>query len=95
MRVHINGSSVKLWLSAKDTYYWANRPLNSWPCSELSNKRLFAEFDSNGLLDVAINGWDADIPADEFNAITSDHLRDKLPADHPARFVAVDQFPAA
>jgi hypothetical protein len=32
------------------------------------------------------------VPADEFNAITSDFLRDALPPDHPAWFATVGQF---
>lgn len=67
---------VKLWLSASDTYEWAHRPGASWPCSTLSGKRLFAEFDSRGdLVDMAINGRSTDCDANEFNAITSDYLK--------------------
>ena len=92
MRVMICGSSVKLWLSANETRAWAQRPGASWPCSQLSGKRLFAEFDANGLLDIAINGRNLDCDATEFNACTSDHLATRLPKDHPAWFVAVGQF---
>ena len=46
-------------------------------------KRLFVEFDRGGLVDLAINGRMGDCPADELNAIVSDHLRGKLPAGHP------------
>ena len=68
---------VKLWLSANDTYQWAHKAGASWPCSFLSDKPLFAEFDSNGdLIDLTINygHGDQDCPGDEFNAITSDFL---------------------
>lgn len=62
---------VKIWLSARDTYYWADGQLaerlgpdavpgsqyGRWPGSELSGKSLFAEFDKRGnLVEVAING---------------------------------------
>ena len=69
---------VKLWLSANNTYDWANRAGAAWPCSFLADKPLFAEFDSQGdLIDLAINygQGDQDCPGDEFNAITDDFLR--------------------
>ena len=78
MRIMRNAGGVKLWLSARDTYDWANRPGKQWPCSELSGRRLFAEFDSRGdLVDMAINGRSADCSADEFNAIVADHIGGK------------------
>jgi hypothetical protein len=79
MRTHIFDSGVILWLSANDTYCWAR----CWPCSELSGKRLFVEYDRGGLVDLAINGRFGDCPAHELTAIVSDHLRGKLPVGHP------------
>lgn len=70
--------SVKLWLSTNDTYRWANKIGAYWPCSFLSDKRLFAKFAGNGdLVDMAVNGGrgNQDCPADEFNAITTDFLK--------------------
>lgn len=92
MRTHINESHVTLWLSANDTYNWAHRSGSSWPCSQLSGRRLMAQFDSNGLCDITIDGRNRDCDATEFNAITSDYLATRLPADHPAWFVTVGQF---
>lgn len=94
MRKQITETTVKLWLSAKDTEAWANRPGSSWPCSGLAGHRLSAEFDCNGLRDYSIDGrtWSPDCDAGEFNAITSDHLRSVLPKDHPAYPVCVGQF---
>lgn len=92
MRVSINPWSVKVWLSARDTYEWAHKAGASWPCSQLSNRRVFAEFDRGGLVDFTINGKSRDCDANELNAITSDALRGRLPKDHPAYFVAVAQF---
>lgn len=72
---------------------WARRPGMVWPCSALARiEQLRCEFDSGGLLDLTVRNGDDDVPADEFNAWSSDVLRDVLPADHPARFVTVDQF---
>ena len=85
MRINATDSGVKLWLSANDTYRWAHRSNASWPCSELSDRRLFVEFDQGGLVDLAINGRLGDCPADELNAIVSDHLRGKLPSGHPCK----------
>lgn len=93
MRVSFNAHGVSLWLSANDTATWADRPGARWPCSQLSGKRLFAQFDKGGLVDVTINGRSGvDCDVTEFNAITSDFLAAKLPQEHPAWFVAVGQF---
>lgn len=75
MRINKTEYGTLLWLSAKDTYNWAHRPHNKWPCSVLSGHRLYAEFDKTGdLIDMTIDGRIKDCPADEFNAITSDFL---------------------
>lgn len=78
MRIVKSEYSTKLWLSANDTYNWANKSGARWLCSELSGHRLFAEFDKQGdLVDMTIDGRSKDCLADEFNAITSDFLLDK------------------
>ena len=75
MRIEKTGSNVRLWLSAKDTCFWATRSGNSWPCSQLAGKRLFAEFNGEDLVDVTINGkTGVNVPVDEFNAITDDFI---------------------
>ena len=77
MKKQVNNYSTKLWLSARNTEDWARRPGASWPCSFVAGKSLFAEFDAHGdLIDMAVNGGrgNQDMPADEFNAITSDFL---------------------
>ena len=78
MRKVENGNFVKLWLSANDTFSWANKSGAAWPCSFLSGKRLFAEFDQGDLIDLDINGGrgSQDCPSDEFNAITDDFLKE-------------------
>jgi hypothetical protein len=92
MRICINPSSVKLWLSSNDTYEWAHRDGHAWPGSSLIGRRLFAEFDSNGLCDLTIDGKSGDCDVNELNAITSDFLKSKLPTTHPAYLIAVGQF---
>ena len=92
-RLQDNGDSVCLWASASDTYDWAHEIGAAWPCSELAGRRFFAAFDTNGLVDLTVDGKDGvGIPCDEFNAITSDLLAERLPADHPCYFVTVGQF---
>jgi len=85
MRTQVFDTAVKLWLSANDTYCWAHQPGERWPCSELSGKRLFVEYDWGGLVDLAINGRIGDCSNHELTAIVSDHLRGRLPIDHPCR----------
>ena len=80
MKIKRDGDNVKLWLSARDTYNWARRPGDAWPCSFLSGRRLFAEFDGQGdLIDLSIDGGrgDQDCPADEFTAMTDDFLAEE------------------
>jgi hypothetical protein len=75
MKIEKTGTTVKLWLSANDTYNWANAPGRRWPCSQLAGKRLFAEFDRGDLVDYTVDDKDGvDIPGDEFTAITDDYL---------------------
>ena len=67
--------AVKIWLSTNDTYKWAHRSGSGWPCSYLSNKRVFAEFDRLGdLVDFAINGSVKYCPSNEFNALIADFI---------------------
>ena len=78
MKVERHGNTVKVWLSANDTYDWAHRPGAAWPCSFLADKTLFAEFDDGDLVNYAVDGTtgeDVDLPADEFDAITSDFIK--------------------
>ncbi len=73
MRTQKNGTTIKVWLSANDTYNWAHKAGASWPGSTLSDKRVFAEFEDGDLIDVAIDGKSSvDIDAHEFNAMVAD-----------------------
>lgn len=89
MRTKITSNAVTVWLSANDTYDWAN----TWPCSTLSDKRLCASFDENGLYNMTINGGrgNQDCDSHEFSAMIADYLVTVLSKDHPAYFVAVEQ----
>jgi hypothetical protein len=91
----IGDGFVKVWLSANDTYDWAHKPGAAWPGSGLSGKRLWVEYDSNGLVDIAVDGRQSEaehIDAHELNALVADSLRDKLPKTHPLYNVVVGQF---
>ncbi len=93
MRCKIHPDCVKVWITAGETWAWAHRPGDSWPGSDLAGRRVFAEFDRNGIVDLAVDGsseWDG--TATELSACCSDHLAKRLPKAHPAYFVAVGQF---
>jgi len=93
MRIKDNGNSIAVWLSARDTYDWAHKAGAVWPCSGLSDKRIFAAFDTNGLYELTVNGrWDHTIDSAEFNAVMADHIGTKILPDHPVWFVTVGQF---
>jgi hypothetical protein len=100
MKLKGNNSGFTIWISARETSDWATRPGASWPCSTLAGKRIRADYDTNGLLDLAINGRDAgDIDSHEFNALISDFSGGEiygrpqcLMPGNPCYFVAVGQF---
>lgn len=94
MRLVVSESGFQVWISAQETADWARRPGESWPCSFLAGRRVFAEFDSGGLVDLVIDGGrgDQDAPGDEFSAMIADLVGNKLPQDHPTHFAAVGQF---
>ena len=78
MRIKKTKQTTRLWLSAVDTYDWANKSGAAWPCSVLSGHRLYAEFINFDLVDMTIDGKSKDCSANEFNAITSDFLGGRL-----------------
>ena len=85
MRATRDKSGTWLWISARETWDWAHKPRGLWPYSEIAGHRLFVAFTSKGdLVDVAIDGSNADVSVFELNAITSDFLRARFGADHPA-----------
>lgn len=71
-----NGAFYTIKLSARDTHDWAHHPSKGWPCSTLSGRAVWAQFDSrNGDL-VDTNAPD-DVDGVEFSAIFDD-FRERL-----------------
>ena len=69
---------TKIWASPLDTYDWAHREGNAWPCSTLSDKRVFVALDSKGdLVDLAINSGrgSQEVDGHELNAFIEDALK--------------------
>ena len=61
-----------IWLSARDTYEWAHRPGESWPCSTLSGHRIMAEISHDDLVDFTMDGKYGDCDGVELDAILED-----------------------
>ena len=75
MRIMENCPGTKIWASPRDTYDWAHKCGAAWPCSTLSDKRLFIEQDSRGdLVDLVINGGKGsqEVDGHELNAFIED-----------------------
>ena len=72
MRMNGMKNDCKAWLSARDTYDWANRDGSSWPCSTLSDHRIMVEVSNGDLVDIMIDGKSADCDGHELDAILSD-----------------------
>lgn len=81
MRIVDNGIAERkptgyvMWLSARDTYNWANKPDASWPCSTLADEAIRVEVDSNGLCD---GKFPDDCDGNELDAIVADYLPKRL-----------------
>jgi hypothetical protein len=74
MTITRNNSGYSMSLGRSETYRWAHKPRAAWPCSELADRSVYVEVDSNGLCDVR----PSDISGGaELEAIIADHL----PAD--------------
>ena len=100
-KIVVDENSISVGLSKRDTYDWATAygdwiGCGRWPCSTVSNKRLYADFDASGLVDVSFNSGrgEQDCDGNEFNAIISDFVKasGKLTESHPCYFVVVEQF---
>lgn len=96
MRMRLEGDGLTVWISRTETGNWADGWYGNgrWPCSQLAYKRLCATYDTNGLLDLTVNGNDPplDLEADEFSACVAYFVGQALPEDHPCYFVVVGQF---
>ncbi len=71
------GNGYALYLSKRNVEDWATRPGSVWPCSTLRGHRLYVGVDSNGLVDLTIDGKDATewIDGHELDAIVGDAIR--------------------
>lgn len=92
--VSITDDSVTITAERAHLYSWATRPGAYWPLSTLRHlDRVLAAFDRDGLVELIADGDAEDLSSDEFNAWSSDVLRDAaLPLDHPVYPIAVGQF---
>jgi len=83
MRKQSYERTVKLWASATDTYAWAHRTGEGWPCSTLSGRRFFAEFQDGNLVDFSLNGGRGpqDCDAHELNAFVEDAFGTSRPGE--------------
>ena len=73
MKVTVVKNTVKIWLSAKDTYEWAEQ---NWPYSIAAGKRMFVEFNQDtGHFRFTVNdGIEIEIPNDELSSLPTDML---------------------
>jgi len=74
MKIKKEGNTTKVWLSSRDTWRWANRSDSKWPCSTLSDRRIFVELDKNkDIIDIKINGKSKrDIDGHELSCLLKD-----------------------
>ena len=58
MRLKTDGAMIRLWLSANDTYEWAHKSGEVWPCSRLSGKAVYIEIEksSDNIIEIKVNG---------------------------------------
>jgi hypothetical protein len=78
MIIKENKYGLTIRASKNDTYDWAHRTGSAWPCSTLSNKRIYIEESRNGdLVDLIINNGrgDQDVDVHELNAFIEDVLK--------------------
>ena len=93
MQTIISRANFTLWLSDKETWSWSTRSKTFWLKSRIAGKRFSAHFARNGLVSYSVDGRDdVDVPRQELRSIVADHMRNRLPVDHPARSAAVGEF---
>jgi len=76
MRISKRDNGYTMWLSARDTYAWANKPGAVWPCSKLAGHRCVIDVDRHGLCGLTFDGQEENVGLDrnELDAIVADHL---------------------
>jgi len=91
MKVYNKGCFAGFQFSTQETYDWAHRNGSSWPCSTLSDNRLYVEFSvTNGdLVEFQLNGRQADCDTHELNAF----CEDMIGASHPTIAFLKQKFP--
>jgi len=79
MKIKKTGSTTKVWLSQNDTFRWSHRPNAQWPCSTISDKRVYVELDkANDIVEVKINGRNAkDLDSHELRCCLNDLTKGK------------------
>ena len=93
MQTLIGRANFTLWLSEKETWDWSTRSKTFWLKSKIAGKRFAAHYGRNELVEYSVDGRnDFDVPRHELRSIVADHMRDRVPIDHPAHSGAVGEF---
>lgn len=75
MKIQIFDRGFKMWISQAETYAWNKT-------SHLAGKRVFVEFDDNGLCDYTINGRYDNHDYPDLDGLIEDFVFFALPEDH-------------
>ena len=93
MQTIIGRKGFTLWLSDKETWDWSTRSRVFWLKSRIAGNRFAAHYGRVGLISYSVDGRDdVAVPKQELDTIVADHMRKRLPIDHPARSGAVGEF---
>jgi len=80
MKIRTDKVHTFVWLSKRDTFRWAHRPHKSWPCSTISDKRIFVKMKKKGgdLVDLRVNGkYPKSLDMEELRYCLKDLLKGK------------------
>jgi hypothetical protein len=99
MKLTVYSHAIDITIEKEETAAWSSRPGHAWPASSISGKKVYAEFDRNGLSMIEINGKELscgstinDPDVHEFNSLIADVLKGMLSPLHECYRVAVGQF---